>query len=90
MLQQTNVSTVINYYKKFISNWPTINSLSKAKLDTILFTWQGLGYYNRATNLYKTAKIICSKYNGKIVFYQQKQFQTIVLIRKKYKANTFF
>ena len=66
MLQQTNVSTVINYYKKFISNWPTINSLSKAKLDTILFTWQGLGYYNRATNLYKTAKIICSKYNGKI------------------------
>ena len=66
MLQQTNVNTVINYYKKFISNWPTIYSLSKAKLDTILFTWQGLGYYNRATNLHKTAKIICSKYNGKI------------------------
>ena len=66
MLQQTNVSTVINYYKKFISNWPTIYSLSKAKLDTILFTWQGLGYYNRAINLHKTAKIICSKYNGKI------------------------
>ena len=66
MLQQTNVNTVINYYKKFISNWPTIYSLSKAKLDKILFTWQGLGYYNRATNLHKTAKIICSKYNGKI------------------------
>ena len=66
MLQQTNVSTVINYYKKFISNWPTIYSLSKAKLDTILFIWQGLGYYNRAANLHKTAKIICSKYNGKI------------------------
>ena len=66
MLQQTNVSTVISYYKKFISNWPTIYSLSKAKLDTILFVWQGLGYYNRATNLHKTAKIICSKYNGKI------------------------
>jgi len=66
MLQQTNVSTVVNYYKKFISNWPTIYSLSKAKLDTILFIWQGLGYYNRAANLHKTAKIICSKYNGKI------------------------
>ena len=66
MLQQTNVNTVIYYYKKFIFNWPTIESLSKARLDTVLFIWQGLGYYNRAINLHKTAKIICSKYNGKI------------------------
>ncbi len=66
MLQQTNVNTVIHYYKKFIFNWPTIESLSKARLDTVLFIWQGLGYYNRAINLHKTAKIICSKYNGKI------------------------
>ena len=66
MLQQTNANTVINYYKKFISNWPTIYSLSKAKLDSVLFQWQGLGYYNRAINLHKTAKIICKKFNGKI------------------------
>ena len=66
MLQQTNVSTVINYYKKFIFNWPTVHSLSKSKLDKILFVWQGLGYYTRAANLHKTAKIICSKYDGKI------------------------
>ena len=66
MLQQTNANTVINYYKKFISNWPTIYSLSKAKLDSVLFKWQGLGYYNRAINLHKTAKIICKKFNGKI------------------------
>lgn len=64
MLQQTTVNTVVNYYKKFTNKWPTIKKLSKAKLDDVLFIWQGLGYYNRAINLHKCAKIICAKYNG--------------------------
>ena len=42
----------------------TIIKLSKAKLDDVLFIWQGLGYYNRAINLHKCAKIICAIYNG--------------------------
>ena len=66
MLQQTNANTVVNYYKKFILNWPNIYFLSKTKLENVLFIWQGLGYYNRAKNLHKTARIICSEYNGKI------------------------
>ena len=66
MLQQTSVNKVINYYKKFISKWPDIFYLSKAKLSTILLFWQGLGYYNRAINLHKTAKTLCNEYNGKI------------------------
>ena len=85
MLQQTNVKTVINYYKKFIFNWPTIFSLSEAKLDKILFVWQGLGYYNRASNLHKTAKIICNKYNGKIPY----TFDTLIQLPGigEYTAN---
>ena len=58
MLQQTNAKSVIDYYKKFIKKWPTVYSLSKAKLKTILFFWQGLGYYNRANNLLRSSKII--------------------------------
>ena len=52
MLQQTTVKTVLNYYEKFIIKWPNVKSLSKAKLDNVLFSWQGLGYYNRAINLH--------------------------------------
>tara|TARA_Y100000590_G_scaffold469017_1_gene654450 strand:+ start:10182 stop:11198 length:1017 start_codon:yes stop_codon:yes gene_type:complete len=66
MLQQTNAKSVIDYYKKFIKKWPTVYSLSKAKLKTILFFWQGLGYYNRANNLLRSSKIICNEFNGKI------------------------
>ena len=65
MLQQTNSNTVIRYYKKFIYKWPTIQSLSKAKIDEVLYAWQGLGFYNRAINLHRCSKIICKDYNGK-------------------------
>ena len=65
MLQQTNVNTVIRYYKQFIKKWPTIEKLANAKLDDVLFIWQGLGYYNRAINAHKSAKIICKDFNGK-------------------------
>jgi len=65
MLQQTTVAAAINYYEKFINKWPSVEKLSEAKLDDVLFLWQGLGYYNRAINLHKCAKIISRDYNGK-------------------------
>ena len=66
MLQQTNANSVSDHYKKFISKWPNIVSLSKARLHSVLLLWQGLGYYRRAINLHNTAKIICKKFNGEI------------------------
>jgi len=69
MLQQTQVSTVINYYKKFMNKFPDIGSLAIANIDDVNETWSGLGYYSRARNLHTTAKIILQKYNG--IFPQQ-------------------
>jgi len=51
MLQQTTVPTVISYFNRFITKWPTIEAFSRATLDEILLEWQGLGYYSRAKNL---------------------------------------
>ena len=65
MLQQTTVKSVVNYFKKFLVKWPSIDKLSKSKLDEVLFMWQGLGYYNRAINMHKCSKMIVKKYNGK-------------------------
>ncbi|QCI17925.1 adenine DNA glycosylase [Buchnera aphidicola (Acyrthosiphon lactucae)] len=64
MLQQTTVNFVIPYFKKFILNFPNIKSLYNSKLDDILYLWSGLGYYNRAHNIYKSAHIINKKYKG--------------------------
>ena len=58
MLQQTQVNTALVYYEKFIKKWPNLNSLAKANIEDILTMWSGLGYYSRAKNLLKTAKII--------------------------------
>lgn len=65
MLQQTQVSTVIHYFKTFINTFPTISALAKASEDEVLHLWSGLGYYSRARNLHKTAKIICDQFKGK-------------------------
>lgn len=65
MLQQTQIKTVIPYYKKFIKKFPTITALAKAELNEILHLWSGLGYYARAKNLHKTAKLIIKNYDGK-------------------------
>jgi len=51
MLQQTQVATVIPYYEKFISVYPTVDDLAKAKTDELFKVWEGLGYYRRATHL---------------------------------------
>ncbi len=66
MLQQTTVNTVKKRYPEFIKKWPNIKELSKASESQILKFWSGLGYYNRAKNLLKSAKIIKQKYNGKV------------------------
>jgi len=66
ILQQTQMITGLIYYKNFIKKFPTIQSLASASESTIYSTWKGLGYYNRAKNLLKTAKIITKKYNGKL------------------------
>jgi len=60
MLQQTQVVTVIPYFNKFISQYPTIADLAEAPLDDVLSLWAGLGYYARARNLHKTAQIIAA------------------------------
>jgi len=56
MLQQTQVKTVLErYYFPFLEKFPTLKDLGKAPLDDVLKIWEGLGYYNRAKNLHKTA-----------------------------------
>ena len=58
MLQQTQVSTVIPYFEKFVARFPTLDSLATADIDEVLPYWSGLGYYARARNLHKTAQTI--------------------------------
>lgn len=58
MLQQTQVSTVIPYFTRFIARFPTIDELAAANADEVLHLWTGLGYYSRARNLHKTAAIV--------------------------------
>ena len=65
MLQQTQVKTVIPYFKKFTKNYKTLKSLSKSSEKKILKLWEGLGYYRRARNLLATSKILVSQYNSK-------------------------
>lgn len=64
MLQQTQVTTVIPYFEKFRQQFPTVADLARAEPDHVLHLWTGLGYYARARNLHKTAKIIASEYAG--------------------------
>jgi len=66
MLQQTQVSTVIPYFKKFIKNIPNLKSLANINEKKLLKYWEGLGYYSRVRNLKKTAKIVVSKYKKKL------------------------
>jgi A/G-specific adenine glycosylase len=64
MLQQTQVITVIDYFNKFIICFPDLTALANAKEDEVMSNWAGLGYYSRARNLHKTAKIIASNHKG--------------------------
>ena len=64
MLQQTQVNTVIPYYERWMKQFPTVQQLSEAPLSRVLKLWEGLGYYGRARNLHKSAKIIDKKLAG--------------------------
>ena len=66
MLQQTQVTTVIPFFNRFIKNLPSINSLAKANEKKLIKLWQGLGYYSRARNLKKTAQAIIENFEGKL------------------------
>ncbi|ANW24674.1 A/G-specific adenine glycosylase [Vibrio coralliilyticus] len=64
MLQQTQVTTVIPYYQRFLERFPTVVDLANAEQDEVLHLWTGLGYYARARNLHKAAKIVAEQYQG--------------------------
>jgi A/G-specific adenine glycosylase len=64
MLQQTQVSTVIAYFERFMQHFPNITTLANAPEDEVLHLWTGLGYYNRARNLQRAAKIITTTLQG--------------------------
>lgn len=64
LLQQTRAETVIDYYDRFLSRCPTIHQLSDLPVADLLKLWEGLGYYNRAHNLHKTARIISRERAG--------------------------
>ena len=66
MLQQTQVKTVIPYFIKFVNKIPNLEVLSTSNEKKILKLWEGLGYYRRAKNLHKTAKILIKDHNGKL------------------------
>ena len=66
MLQQTQVTTVIPFFNRFIKNLPSINSLAKINEKKLIKLWEGLGYYSRARNLKKTAQIIIKNFDGKL------------------------
>lgn len=66
MLQQTRVETVIPYFEKWMKLFPDIDSLANASEQDVLNAWEGLGYYSRARNLHKAAKIVASKFNGRL------------------------
>ena len=66
MLQQTQVTTVIPYFNRFVKNIPNMKILAKVQNKKLIKLWEGLGYYSRVRNLKKTAKIIIGKYHGEI------------------------
>ncbi|MDZ7265544.1 MAG: A/G-specific adenine glycosylase [candidate division KSB1 bacterium] len=66
MLQQTQVKTVLDYYDRFLDQFPDLPSLAKAPVQQVLKLWEGLGYYARARNLHRAAQIILAEKQGQI------------------------
>lgn len=64
MLQQTQVSTVLPYYQRFLASFPDVQSLAAADTEQVLAHWSGLGYYTRARNLHACAKRVVTDYAG--------------------------
>lgn len=66
MLQQTQVTTVIPYYLRFMRRFPSVEALARASLDEVLALWQGLGYYSRARNLHAAACLLMREHAGQV------------------------
>lgn len=66
MLQQTRVETVIPYYERWMKRFPTVQSLAQASERQILTYWEGLGYYSRARNLHKAARLVVKEHGGQL------------------------
>jgi len=65
MLQQTQVVTVMTYYARFLARFPTIHALAQAEQDEVMPYWAGLGYYARARNLHRCARVVCEQWQGR-------------------------
>jgi len=66
MLQQTRVDTVIGYYLRWMERFPTVQDLAMADADEVLRLWEGLGYYSRARNLHKAARVVVEQWGGRL------------------------
>ena len=64
MLQQTRTETVAGYYRRFLQRFPAIADLAAADEQEVLKYWEGLGYYSRARNLHRAARLVCAEYSG--------------------------
>lgn len=65
MLQQTTVRVAIPYFQRFLARWPDVDALATASLEEVLAAWAGLGYYSRARNLWKCARLLVEQYGGR-------------------------
>jgi A/G-specific adenine glycosylase len=66
MLQQTQIATVIPYFERWLTRFPTVQALAEASLDEVLKLWEGLGYYSRARNLHAAAQSVVEDWNGRL------------------------
>ena len=64
MLQQTQVTTVLGYYARFLQRFPDVAALAAAHQDDVLSLWSGLGYYSRARNLHRCAQVVVQQHGG--------------------------
>ncbi len=64
MLQQTQIAAVLPYYARFVERFPTVEALAAAPLDDVLKLWEGLGYYSRARNLHRAARMVVEEFGG--------------------------
>lgn len=65
MLQQTQVSTVLAYYPRFLERFPDVRALARAPADEVMALWSGLGYYSRARNLHRCAQVVVDEHGGR-------------------------
>lgn len=66
MLQQTQVATVVPYYRRFMASFPDVHALAAAQVDDVLHHWSGLGYYARARNLHRAAQQVTGEFDGEL------------------------